>query len=248
MYFYLYNTHVRIRLPLRSLANAAILPFGRRLAKNIYGMLREQVPGICVTRGKRKRRRLGLHTRLKNKIMKVTRRKANFFSPYGRLGYGLIHPSVLPAIIFINKTASLATTGLEWTWHGVAVPGVCIRWFTKAQTHSSNSPSVNLEQETPGDLIALLCFRIFYRRFPISLYIISRFHYFQDYLQGCLVQIEEMVSSQAKGSSGHASASNGNSIGGGPPQRPVGDQNTGQEKILEHGKAGTPTDVRDVHF
>ncbi|XP_046748123.1 G1/S-specific cyclin-D2 [Diprion similis] len=69
----------------------------------------------------------------------------------------------------------------------------------------------------------------------------------QDYLQGCLVQIEEMVSSQAKGTGGHTSATSG-SVVGGPPQRPVGDQNTGQEKILEYGKAGTPTDVRDVHF
>lgn len=31
-------------------------------------------------------------------------------------------------------------------------------------------------------------------------------------------------------------------------QRPLGDQNTSQEKIIEHEKAGTPTDVRDVHF
>jgi len=32
-------------------------------------------------------------------------------------------------------------------------------------------------------------------------------------------------------------------------QRPLGDQsNTSQEKIMEHEKAGTPTDVRDVHF
>ncbi|XP_012254914.2 G1/S-specific cyclin-D2 [Athalia rosae] len=68
----------------------------------------------------------------------------------------------------------------------------------------------------------------------------------QDYLRGCLEQIEEMVSSQAKGN-GHTTTNSG-SIGGGPPQRPMGDQNTGQEKILEHGKAGTPTDVRDVHF
>ncbi|XP_024941584.1 G1/S-specific cyclin-D2 isoform X2 [Cephus cinctus] len=65
----------------------------------------------------------------------------------------------------------------------------------------------------------------------------------QDYLQGCLEQIEEMVA-QARGS-GHQVATAGSASA---PQRPLGDQNTSQEKILEHEKAGTPTDVRDVHF
>lgn len=45
--------------------------------------------------------------------------------------------------------------------------------------------------------------------------------------------------------SGHQTMNTGISSA---PQRPLGDQNTSQEKILEHEKAGTPTDVRDVHF
>lgn len=32
------------------------------------------------------------------------------------------------------------------------------------------------------------------------------------------------------------------------PTRKMGDQNMSQDKIIEHEKAGTPTDVRDVHF
>ncbi|KOX70149.1 G1/S-specific cyclin-D2 [Melipona quadrifasciata] len=69
----------------------------------------------------------------------------------------------------------------------------------------------------------------------------------QDYLQGCLEQIEEMVSQ----------AMNTERIGGperhsvsipSATQRPLGDEITSQEKILEHEKASTPTDVRDVHF
>ncbi|XP_067212632.1 G1/S-specific cyclin-D2 isoform X1 [Linepithema humile] len=75
-----------------------------------------------------------------------------------------------------------------------------------------------------------------------------------DYLQGCLEQIEEMieeahaahVGTENPGSgNGHQTMSTGISSA---PQRPLGDQNTSQEKILEHEKAGTPTDVRDVHF
>lgn len=71
----------------------------------------------------------------------------------------------------------------------------------------------------------------------------------QDYLQGCLEQIEEMVSQAVNteriGGTGHQ-------VIGPPlssaPQRPLGDEITSQEKILEHEKASTPTDVRDVHF
>ncbi|KOC65040.1 G1/S-specific cyclin-D2 [Habropoda laboriosa] len=72
----------------------------------------------------------------------------------------------------------------------------------------------------------------------------------QDYLQGCLEQIEEMVS-QAVGADGTGGRNShqvsGTSISS-APQRPLGDEITSQEKILEHEKAGTPTDVRDVHF
>ncbi|KAK0086188.1 hypothetical protein PV325_003611 [Microctonus aethiopoides] len=67
----------------------------------------------------------------------------------------------------------------------------------------------------------------------------------QDYLQGCYEQIEGMVS-QARNSS-HQLSTN---VSGGAiaPTSILGDQNTSQDKIMEHEKAGTPTDVRDVHF
>lgn len=86
-----------------------------------------------------------------------------------------------------------------------------------------------------------------------SLYYHEIVSLFQDYLQGCLQQIEEMISQAAHVStevpgngSGHQTMSTGVPSA---PQRPLGDQNnTSQEKILEHEKAGTPTDVRDVHF
>ncbi|EZA49413.1 hypothetical protein DMN91_008878 [Ooceraea biroi] len=75
----------------------------------------------------------------------------------------------------------------------------------------------------------------------------------QDYLHGCLEQIEEMISQAARHvlsdvpSSGPAYQTSTTSVA--TTQRPLGDQsNTSQEKIMEHEKAGTPTDVRDVHF
>ncbi|KAK2589340.1 hypothetical protein KPH14_007887 [Odynerus spinipes] len=83
----------------------------------------------------------------------------------------------------------------------------------------------------------------------------------QDYLQGCLEQIEEMVSQaqsgvhvdgdgNGTGGAGMAGHHQVISMGGvsGGQQRPLGEQTTSQEKIIEHEKAGTPTDVRDVHF
>ena len=45
-----------------------------------------------------------------------------------------------------------------------------------------------------------------------------------------------------------AAAAASSTLSNSPQQRPLGDQNSSQDKILEHEKAGTPTDVRDVHF
>lgn len=74
----------------------------------------------------------------------------------------------------------------------------------------------------------------------------------RDYLQGCLCQIEEMVT-EARGGNAHqvaaaAAAAQSSGSGASSQQRPLGDQISSQDKILEHEKAGTPTDVRDVHF
>lgn len=76
---------------------------------------------------------------------------------------------------------------------------------------------------------------------------------FQDYLQSCLEQIERMISqANLESTEGAGTGSGHQTMSAGVPsasQRPLGDQNnTSQEKILEHEKAGTPTDVRDVHF
>lgn len=66
-------------------------------------------------------------------------------------------------------------------------------------------------------------------------------------------QIEEMISQAAHvsevPSSGSAFQTSNTGGGAATSQRALGDQsNTSQEKIVEHEKAGTPTDVRDVHF
>lgn len=78
-----------------------------------------------------------------------------------------------------------------------------------------------------------------------------------DYLQSCLEKIEEMVSATMNSqgivtnceSSGNGNSQNANNSPGPStrqPEHPVG--SSGGDKMLEHGKAGTPTDVRDVHF
>ncbi|XP_035740451.1 uncharacterized protein LOC118449697 [Vespa mandarinia] len=80
----------------------------------------------------------------------------------------------------------------------------------------------------------------------------------QDYLRGCLEQIEEMVTQVQGGHVNGDGNANGDagvdghqvvsmSVSSGQ-QRPLGEQTTSQEKVIEHEKAGTPTDVRDVHF
>lgn len=53
------------------------------------------------------------------------------------------------------------------------------------------------------------------------------------------------VGADCSSGSGHQMIGTG---GSSVSERPLGDQNTSQEKILEYEKAGTPTDVRDVHF
>lgn len=71
-------------------------------------------------------------------------------------------------------------------------------------------------------------------------------------------QIEEMVSQVQGGHVNGDGNANGDtgvdghqvvsmSVSSGQ-QRPLGEQTTSQEKVIEHEKAGTPTDVRDVHF
>ncbi|XP_071453013.1 G1/S-specific cyclin-D2 [Hetaerina americana] len=66
-----------------------------------------------------------------------------------------------------------------------------------------------------------------------------------DYLRGCLDQIEEMVtetiSNRGNGASQGMSGSNS-------MQSQSSDPNSAAGKVAEHEKAGTPTDVRDIHF
>ena len=59
-----------------------------------------------------------------------------------------------------------------------------------------------------------------------------------------------MVAEARGGGGAHqvATAAATSTVSNAPQQRPLGDQNSSQDKILEHEKAGTPTDVRDVHF
>ncbi|XP_066589947.1 G1/S-specific cyclin-D2 [Prorops nasuta] len=70
----------------------------------------------------------------------------------------------------------------------------------------------------------------------------------QDYLHGCLEQIEEMVAEAHGNCEGNVGSHQLAGVIGAATQRPLGDQNTSQDKLMEHEKAGTPTDVRDVHF
>ncbi|KAG8230114.1 hypothetical protein J437_LFUL007660 [Ladona fulva] len=65
-----------------------------------------------------------------------------------------------------------------------------------------------------------------------------------DYLRVCLDQIEEMVSAAIHGQGGASQQPHGSS---GQSQSPDA-SNSPVGKACEHEKAGTPTDVRDVHF
>ncbi|KAJ8675600.1 hypothetical protein QAD02_011386, partial [Eretmocerus hayati] len=86
----------------------------------------------------------------------------------------------------------------------------------------------------------------------------------QDYLSSCLDQIEEMVRTGAGASNSSATSSDdlqmsvdsgvvadANSSLGNQSRPLMGQHNSmvhAQDKIMEHQKAGTPTDVRDIHF
>ena len=78
----------------------------------------------------------------------------------------------------------------------------------------------------------------------------------QDYLQSCLHQIEEMVTASLNSNhskcSGDSSKNDLSANGAtGVNSRSNLDHSSlhgGSEKIVEHEKAGTPTDVRDIHF
>lgn len=84
----------------------------------------------------------------------------------------------------------------------------------------------------------------------IIFFLLNTFHYcvdkinlclFQDYLQSCLSQIEEMVTSTINTTSRTPSEASG---GG---ERSVTIEQS-EKQTEQHGKAGTPTDVRDIHF
>jgi len=81
---------------------------------------------------------------------------------------------------------------------------------------------------------------------------------FQEYLQGCLHRLEDMVTATIN--SREVSCSGGSSENGGNVANGSGSVNSRSsldhsssmsgeiDKIAEYGKAGTPTDVRDIHF
>ncbi|XP_044728709.1 G1/S-specific cyclin-D2 [Chrysoperla carnea] len=94
----------------------------------------------------------------------------------------------------------------------------------------------------------------------------------EDYLQSCLMQIEDMVTSTINARSGSGLSHSTTNSQTANPNYPAaggvhqqwsegitmtagqsGNESTcpsaaAQDKLLEHEKAGTPTDVRDVHF
>ncbi|XP_011060749.1 PREDICTED: G1/S-specific cyclin-D2 [Acromyrmex echinatior] len=169
--------------------------------------------------------------------------------------------SPLTAEVLVFYTDNSITLDDLWRWEQLVVSK--LKWELSAVTpgdflmhilsrlsmpHTCDTVMVRRHAQT---FIALSA-----REYKFSMYtpsMIAAASVAADYLQGCLEQIEEMISQAAHVStevpgngSGHQTMSTGvPSV----PQRPLGDQNnTSQEKILEHEKAGTPTDVRDVHF
>lgn len=63
-------------------------------------------------------------------------------------------------------------------------------------------------------------------------------------------QIEEMVTSAIKTSSRSVSGGGGEVSGSGGDRvsERAGEANVDKQSVEQHGKAGTPTDVRDIHF
>ncbi|PSN48878.1 hypothetical protein C0J52_09664 [Blattella germanica] len=88
---------------------------------------------------------------------------------------------------------------------------------------------------------------------PINIgYLTTLSIYFQDYLQGCLHQIEQMVAASLNSQHGDSSESDMSGAGASSMNSRSNLEHSslhgGNEKVIEHGKAGTPTDVRDIHF
>ncbi|XP_069679168.1 G1/S-specific cyclin-D2-like [Periplaneta americana] len=76
----------------------------------------------------------------------------------------------------------------------------------------------------------------------------------RDYLQGCLHQIEDMVTATMNSREVNCNGTSGNSTSGNTSLNSRSNLDHSSplsgtsDKMTEHGKAGTPTDVRDVHF
>lgn len=76
--------------------------------------------------------------------------------------------------------------------------------------------------------------------------------FFQEYLQGCLHLLEDMVTatvnSQDVNCNGGLQGNGCTSVNSRSTLDHSSTLSGGTEKIAEYGKAGTPTDVRDIHF
>lgn len=75
--------------------------------------------------------------------------------------------------------------------------------------------------------------------------IFSFFFLFQEYLQSCLNQIEEMVREAMSNSSGSGNSRTLEESNNSPANS---SNHFSSDKLGDHNKAETPTDVRDVHF
>lgn len=78
----------------------------------------------------------------------------------------------------------------------------------------------------------------------------------QDYLQSCLDQIEEMVNATMndRNISCNTQPCSNSSVASSSTSSKAAERSastsspSAMDKMQEHGKAGTPTDVRDIHF